>query len=170
MRKLAAVILAAFFFTGCATSNKRDGGFLSRHSGSKKVARGINKPAKGVSSLAAKGANAIGTRHALPGPDEALFRLALVSLKPSAERPVSAQGLRLLKRLKMEYPASPWTVHAARLMELVKVAEDLRQQNGALKAANQSLTKEIDELNENIEQLKHLDLELEQNARPATGR
>src|SRR5262249_9619927 len=41
--------------------------------------------------------------------DEALFQLALLSLRPATDREGNAQALQLLKRLKKEYPNSRWT-------------------------------------------------------------
>jgi hypothetical protein len=174
MRKLVILVLAASLFTGCATPKKGEsGGLMQRYSESKRLAQAVEMLAKGDSPGAAKVLNAICTGSAVPGvTDEALFRLALLSLKPSTERPASVQGYQLLKRLKKEYPTSPWTVQAAPLVELISVAEEFRHQNRNLKAANQSLTKEtnelnkkINELNKNLEQLKHLDQELEQKTR-----
>ena len=167
MKKLILLLMTASLFTGCATSRKGASvGFLDRHSGSKKLTHAVEILAKGDSSGAAKELDVICTGSAIPGvTDEALFRLALLSLKPTAEKPASAHGHQLLKRLKKEYPASPWTVQAAPLLELINIAEEQRRQNRNLKSANQSLTREVNELNKNMEQLKHLDLELEQKTR-----
>ena len=93
--------------------------------------------------------------------DEQLGTRVLAGMLPKA----TPNTITDPKRLKKEYPASPWTVQATPLLELIGVAEELRHQNRNFKAANQSLTKEINELNKNLEQLKHLDLELEQKSR-----
>jgi prefoldin subunit 5 len=45
---------------------------------------------------------------------------------------------------------------------LIRVAEVFRQQNGSLKAVNEALTGEINDLNNSIDQLKDLDRELEE--------
>ena len=45
------------------------------------------------------------------------------------------------------------------------MTEELRHQNRSLTSANQSLVREIDDLNGNLERLKRLDLELERKAR-----
>jgi hypothetical protein len=159
--------LAASLFTGCAsTKSGESGGFLQRYTVSNKLAQATDMLAKGDTAGATKVLTAICNSSSTPGvTDEALFRLAVLSLKPTAEKPASPQGHNLLKRLKKEYPASPWTVQATPLLELIGVAEELRHQNRNFKTTNQSLTKEINELNRNLEQLKHLDLELEQKSR-----
>jgi predicted RNase H-like nuclease (RuvC/YqgF family) len=86
-------------------------------------------------------------------------------LKPGLERPASAQTQQLLKRLAREYPKSPWTAQADQLNDLIEVADDLRHQNKSLKGSNQALSKEIADLNKNLERLKQLDQELEKSAR-----
>jgi hypothetical protein len=166
MRKLIALLLAASLCAGCASTRKGETGFIERYAGSKKLARAVELMEKGNSTSAARELSAICTSPAVPGvTDEALFRLALLSLKPAADRPVSGQAQQLLKRLRKEYPASPWTVQAAQLNDLLNQSDELKQQNRGLKASNQSLAKEVSEYNKVIKQLKALDLELEQNRR-----
>ena len=97
--------------------------------------------------------------------DEALFRLALLTMKAKADRPASAQAQRLLRRLKKEYPASQWTLLAAPVTDLVNLAEEQKRQNRALRTSNQALNREMEELSQRIEQLKHLDQELEKKSR-----
>jgi hypothetical protein len=166
MRKVIALLLAASLCAGCASTRKVEPGFIERYAGSKKLARAVELMEKGNSTAAARELSAICTSAAVPGvTDEALFRLALLSLKPTAERPVSGQAQQLLKRLRKEYPASPWTLQAAQLNDLLNLTEELKQQNRGLKATNQALAKEVSEYNKVIKQLKALDLELEQNRR-----
>ncbi len=154
-------------FSGCATPGKSDtAGFLQRYSASNRLAEAVELLSKGDAPGAAKLLDGISRGGAMPGvTDEALFRLALLSLRAGGETPASAQGRRLLRRLKKEYPASPWTLQAASLVELIGVADELKRQNRNLKGVNQSLTREIGDLNRNLERLKHLDLELEQKVR-----
>ena len=97
--------------------------------------------------------------------DEALFRLALLTIHPAAEGNGNPQALNLLKRLKKEYPASRWTVQSGQLLDLLAGAEELRRQVKSLKSQNQTLVSEVNELNRNIEQLKQLDQELEKRRR-----
>lgn len=166
MKRLAILLLTISLCTGCAASSKGRGGLLQSYSESKRLATAVDLLDKGESSRAAKMLEEISASKPVPGvTDEALFRLALLSLKPSTERPASAQGYQLLKRLKKEYPSSPWTAQVAPVLALIKVAEELRRLNKNYKSVNQTLSNEINELNRNIEQLKHLDLELEKKAR-----
>jgi FtsZ-binding cell division protein ZapB len=93
--------------------------------------------------------------------DEALFQLALLSLRPATDKDGNAQSLLLLKRLKKEYPNSRWAAQSAQLADMLAGIEELKRQNRSLKKSNQSLTNEVNELNRNIKQLKKLDQELE---------
>jgi GGDEF domain-containing protein len=112
---------------------------------------------------AAKRLKAIVNQRDVPGvTDEALFRLALLSMNPSMERPVSERGIQLLKRLKRDFPKSSWTVQAEPLLELIDVAENLKAQSRSLSNANQSLETENRDLATKLKQLKRLDMELEQ--------
>jgi TolA-binding protein len=183
MKRSAILFLTLFLCFGCATTRpgeKPDAGFLQRHSESKRLAAAVTLLQQGNNAGAVKALEAVCSDPPVPGvTDEALFRLALLSLKPSTERPASSQFQELLKRLRKEYPASPWTAQAAPLVDLINSAEELRRQNKTYRSANQSLTKDvnernkninelnknINELNKNIEQLKHLDLEIEKKTR-----
>jgi hypothetical protein len=174
MKRFAALFLTFSLCLGCASTRPgQKSGFLQHHSEANRLASVQTLLEKGDSSGAAKVLEAICSSPAEPGvTDEALFRLALLSLRPSAERPASAHGHQLLKRLKKEFPASPWTAQAAPLVELISSAEELKRQNRNYRATNQSLTRDVNELNKsikeltrNIEQLKHLDLEIEQKTR-----
>jgi TolA-binding protein len=148
-------------------------GMLQSFSESRKLASARSQLEKGDSLGAARILEGIVNAGSIPGvTDEALFRLAILTLKPSLEHPASQQGHQLLRRLKKEYPNSPWTVQASPLLDLVNTAEELRRQNRSYRSTNQTLTREvndlnknINELNKNIEQLKHLDLELERKTR-----
>jgi len=174
MKRAAILLLALSLCGGCATPRPGEkGGFLQHYSESRRLDSALALLGKGDSAGAAKILEAICSGNPVPGvTDEALFRLALLSLKPSAERPATPQGHQLLRRLKKEYPNSPWTAQAAPLVELIGSAEELRRQNRNYRGANQSLTREvnelnksINELNKNLEQLKHLDLEIEKKSR-----
>jgi hypothetical protein len=174
MKRCAALFLACALCFGCANSRPgQKSGFLQHHTEANRLATAQTLLEKGDSFGAAKALEAICSSPAEPGvTDEALFRLALLSLKPSPERPASPQGHQLLRRLKKEYPASPWTAQAAPLVELINSAEELRRQNRNYRTSNQALTRDVNELNKNIkeltksiEQLKHLDLEIEKKTR-----
>ena len=174
MRRCAVVFLVLLLCCGCATSRPGEtGGFLQRHLESRRLASALTLLGKGDGPAAARILEAICADPPAAGvTDEALFRLALLSLRPSAERPASPRGHQLLKRLATEYPDSPWTAQAAPLVELIGSAEELRRQNRNLRTTNQSLAREaselkknVKELNRNIEELKHLDLEIEKKTR-----
>jgi outer membrane PBP1 activator LpoA protein len=188
MRKLLTSILCALLLGGCATTKpeketapnqqraeqerqgkgpkKQENAAQRRTAQSKRLARALDLLEEGDAAGASKLLTAICSARSVPGvTDEALFRLALLTLKPSPERAASRQGQHLLRRLREEYPSSPWTLQAAPLIELINIDEDVRHQNRSLKSNNQALTKKINELNDTIEQLKHLDLELEQKNR-----
>jgi hypothetical protein len=160
MRKQTILLLSAFFFTGCATiDNWQPGG---RHSGPTTLAPALGKLSAGDSPGAAKVLKKVCESRAVSGvTDEALFRLALLSLKPTPDIPVSRRGRQLLQRLKKEYPASPWTRQAAPLIDLIKVVDELTHHNQDLEADNESLTRQISVLNDHIKQLKYLEVELE---------
>jgi len=109
---------------------------------------------------------AISDSSGVPGvTDEALFRLALLSLHPATDKEGNALALQLLKRLKKEYPDSRWTAQSGQLADMLAGVEELRRQNRSLKKNNQSLVNEVNELNRNIKQLKRLDQELEKARR-----
>lgn len=96
--------------------------------------------------------------------DEALFRLALLSLKEDG-----GKGLRraqaLLERLADRYPDSLWTRQSAPLLSHLADDRTLRNRQRELKnlkELNLSLSRDNRELRQSLEQLKQLDLELEQ--------
>lgn len=165
MRKWALLLTAALLCAGCA-STRGGGGMIQRYSGSRQLQQAEEMLAKGDAGGAAKTLSSLVNAPAVPGvTDEALFRLALLTLKPGLEKPASAQAHQLLKRLDKEFPKSPWTELASPLSELVGVADELKRQNKSLKGSNQSLSRELSELSKRMEQLKHLDQELEKKSR-----
>jgi hypothetical protein len=100
--------------------------------------------------------------------DEALFRLALLTVPSDLNREQTTVAARLLGRLQREYPNSPWATQAYPLSEMVEelprrvlTASELRRQLKTLKDLNLSLTRENKELKLNIERLKIIDMELE---------
>lgn len=175
MKRFVLLIMAAALFGGCASGRpgEKSTGFLQSYSESRRLSSARTLLEKGDSAGAAKVLESICSGAPIPGvTDEALFRLSLLTLKPSAERPASPQAHHLLKRLKKEFPSSPWSLQAAPLIELISSSEELRRQNRTYRSNNQTLTREVNELNKNIneltrniEQLKHLDLELEKKTR-----
>ena len=188
MKRSAILLLVLSLSFGCATpphqgekgekiekveKTEKSAGFLQHYTEKRRLASAVALLEKGDVTGSTRVMEEICSGVPVPGvTDEALFRLALLSLKPNGDRPVSAQGHHYLKRLKKEYPSSPWTLQAAPIAELIGSVEELRRQNKNYRSSNQSLTKEVNELNKNIselskniEQLKHLDLEIEKNTR-----
>jgi len=172
MKRVAALILALALCSGCAAFQKIAGERSApsqAEAQGKRLASAVALLQQGNNPGAVKALEAICAAPAVPGvTDEALFRLALLTLKASAERPASSQAGQLLKRLKKEYPASPWTLQAQPLVGIINSAEEARRQveelrrlNRNYKSENHKLSNEIRELNSSIEKLKHLDLELE---------
>lgn len=154
MKKI--VLLLIVFVNGCAILNTGD------TTKPAELSKATAQLEAGDKTGAAATFTTITDSSAVPGvTDEALFRLALLSLRPATEKDGNAQALQLLKRLKKEYPDSRWTVQAGQLADTLASVEELRRQNRSLKKSNQSLVNEINELNRNIKQLKQLDKDLE---------
>lgn len=96
--------------------------------------------------------------------DEALFRLALLSLREDGVKGLQ-RSQALLERLVDRYPASLWTKQSAPLLSHLTEARILRNQQRELKSLRQqnlSLSRDNREMRQSLEQLKQLDLELEQ--------
>ena len=96
--------------------------------------------------------------------DEALFRLALLSLKEDGGKGL-LRAQTLLERLADKYPGSLWTKQSAPLLSHLAEARILRNRQRELKSLrehNLSLSRDNRELRQSLEQLKQLDLELEQ--------
>ena len=165
----------ALLIAGCAASTPSttgsSPGFMDRFSESRKLGEGVELLDEGKPVAAARMFHAVTTGKPVRGvTDEALFRLALLSLRGGEKGYANAS--QLLKRLKREYPASIWTAQAAPLAALLSDVEELREQNRSLKGNSQAqnkeigdLKKEISALNSQIRQLKNLELELEQRGR-----
>ena len=104
--------------------------------------------------------------------DEALFRLALLSLEPGEKKIDTAKTARSLELILNNYPSSPWRSHAAALNGLLDAYDMSRREIAemdksirGLKNTNTSLGKENRELHEDIKRFKKLDLELERKRR-----
>lgn len=162
MRRLLALSVVALC-AGCASVSEWWQGLGAHREPEKKTQPAEQKrPAQGepvgsVKAAKKSPAGKTGTATA----DQVLFRRALLALKPSRETVVSKRGRQLLIRLKREYPASPWSAEAAPILELIEIADELSRENRELKATNDSLSAEVEELNSNIEKMKRLDMELE---------
>ena len=95
--------------------------------------------------------------------DEALFRLALLSLRDEGTKG-SARTQELLRRLSDEYPQSIWAYQGAPLavyLAGVRTLKDRQREIRTLKELNLSLSRDNREMHQSMERLKSLDLELE---------
>lgn len=178
MFKRAPILLIVVLLAGCATSgtttttgSSSEGGIMDRYAESRKLEEAVDLLEEGKTVGAARVLHTVATGKRVPGvTDEALFRLALLALRGGEKgQALSSQHLR---RLKKEYPGSPWTLQAAPLASLLNEMEELKEQNRSLKGNSQALNrevgdlkKEINALNSQIRQLRNLDLELEQRGR-----
>ena len=151
MENKASAILAAALLTGCAAVTDY------WHGAGDSATR--KPPAREARSAARAPKNGSKAKPA----DQAMFRRALLALEPNRETIVSGRGRQLLERLKKEYPASPWSVGAAQVNGVIDIADELARQNKELKAANDSLAREVEGLNRSIEQMKQLERELEKS-------
>ena len=173
MKKLALAAIVALMTTGCATSQHGGFVFIDHFSQQRKLAAAVSQIEKGKVGAATDTLTALCAENGVDGiTDEALFRLSLLQLKAAGDKDY-LQSQQTLERLHKEYPKSPWAIQSAQLLDLVNAASEQRHQNRNLRANNQSLTKENQslikenkELRQNMEQLKHLDLKLEQKTRP----
>lgn len=163
MKKLVLFIVTGSLFTGCAAIPDHWQG-AGGHPVRRSLAPGVRELSAGDTAASVKALKRASEGKAVSGvTDEVLFRLALLSLKPNRETLVSRRGRHLLKRLKKEYPSSPWTAQAAQLFELIKLVDELYLQNKEVTAAKESLSKEVEVLKHNIQQSKNLDMELEKS-------
>ncbi len=167
VKKLPICFIVIALCQGCASTGKTpQGNLVQRYTASRQLEQADEMLGRGDAAGAAKALHAVVSAPPAPGvTDQALFRLALLTLKPGLERSASVQSQQLLRRLAREYPKSPWNAQAAQLNDLIEVADDLRRQNKSLKGNNQTLTREISDLNKSLERLKRLDQELEKNVR-----
>ncbi|MBT1071455.1 tetratricopeptide repeat protein [Pelotalea chapellei] len=131
-----------------------DGAIAKLRAGNEKEARGLLE-------------QLIAEKTSYGGTDEALFRLALLSLRDEGNKgTVKAQ--KLLEQLAKEYPNSLWARQsaplAAHLVEERHLRENVRELKN-LRELNYSLNRDNKELRQILERLKSLDLELEQKIR-----
>jgi hypothetical protein len=161
---VAASCLAA---SGCASFRSQD--FVVRFSQGQKLSQAIDSLEKGNPYNATRLLREICAAKGVAGvTDEALFRLALLSIDAEPDRNNLSAPLKFLDRLQKEYPNSPWTAQATPLADFLEEhsdklqrAQELRRQVRSYKDLNLSLARENKELRQSIERLKNLDLELE---------
>jgi len=166
MTRIVLLTILLLAVCGCASLQRGEEKLVKHFTQSKNLSEAKTMLETGDRSGAVKALTAVTEAGDIPGvTDEALFMLALLSLRPGVEPDGNLQSLQLLKRLKTEYPASLWTTQSRQLLELLPGVEEMRRQVRTLKNSNQSLNNEVNELNRNIDQLKQLDQELEKKRR-----
>lgn len=167
--------MALFFgLNSCATMNMSGNPVLYRFNQSSKLSSAIDMLKEGEEDAAIKLLVEISSGKGVPGvTDEALFRLGLLYLGNDSEIEGVYKAQKTLGWLRREYPKSLWAAQSSGLLEFLVKARpalensmELRRQIKNLKDLNLYLTRENKKLLLNIEQLKTLDLELEQKARP----
>ncbi len=164
---IAGVTALILTSSGCASLKGQS--FVARFSQGQKLSEAVDSLKKGNPYRATKLLKQICAEKGVPGvTDEALFRLALLSIDTDLDRENIATTFKLLDRLQKEYPDSAWTAQAAPLAnflgehaEKLQKAQELHRQVKSYKDLNLSLTRENKELRQSIERLKDLDLELE---------
>jgi hypothetical protein len=163
MIRMLAFICALLWLSGCSSARVGQVGMVNSFTQNRNLSRAVEMLEGGKAGEAARLLTAICDAKGVDGvTDEALFRLALLSLN---DRDGTGQSHRILQRLRKEYPRSPWTAQAGPLAEFIDTADELRRQNKNYRALNQNLSRENKELNQNIEKLKQLDMELERKSR-----
>ena len=184
IRTFFTIPFLLLLLTGCATTGS-GGNLLTRLTEGRRLSEAIDHLEKGNLDTAATILEGITKQAGVSGvTDEALFRLAIIRLQNNTNG--ASQTTALLERLIRDYPGSPWTKQGVPLLEYVSSIDDARKLARNLKILNLSLTrdnkelrttnqnlgkenkdlaKENKELHQNIEKLKHLDIELEKKSR-----
>ncbi|ACM20735.1 lipoprotein, putative [Geotalea daltonii FRC-32] len=169
MKKI--LFMMFLILSGCATG--REGSGVLHHGRDSSLARAVKLYDEGKEHEAEKWLREVVSKEGVAGvTDEALFRLSLIQLKAGIVREDMEQSLKRLETLQRDYPSSPWTRLSVPLVAVIKEAQRqnreiraLAREIPSLKGHNLSLIKENKELRKTIEQLKHLDMELEKKPR-----
>lgn len=172
--RLCLVILLMLALSGCAAVQKTIDVQRHRLTQGDRLDSAVSLLEKGDTSGAARLLQEVVAAKGVPGvTDEAIFRLALLTVPTELEQDEIGQAAKLLDRLQREYPKSPWTAQSVGLADFltglprrVQAASELRRQLKTLRDLNLSLTRENKELRLNIEKLKILDVELERKTKP----
>jgi TolA-binding protein len=151
MTRIFLQVFVVLLLAGCA-SWQQEGGVLYSFAQSRSLAKGITLLEKGDTAGAIRLFEAIGSAEGVEGvTDEALFRLALLSLKPQHDRDGNAFAEQALNRLVKEYPGSQWSVTGKVLAGVLSSCSD---QQTEFRNSRAELQSEITELRENQEELK----------------
>ncbi len=159
-----AVLILVMVNAGCASLDRGMPHFITRseernlEAGLGQLRAGNEQSARDLLEKVVDGVSIAGVT------DEALFRLALLSLKEDGGKG-SLRAQALLERLADKYPGSLWTKQSAPLLAHLVDVRTLRNRQRELKnlkELNLSLNNNNRELRQSLERLKQLDLELEQ--------
>lgn len=167
--RLILITLLSLALSGCTTVQKTIEVQRQRLAQEDRLESAVKHLEQGDAEGAAKLLQSVVTAPGVPGvTDEALFRLALLTVPTELEQDEISQAAKLFDRLQREYPTSPWSTQSTYLADFLsglprrlQAASELRRQVKTLKDLNLSLTRENKELRLNIEKLKILDVELE---------
>jgi len=173
-KKVAIIITLSYLVYGCSTLNPQGVSLLHRLDQGAKLSAAKDMLKKGDIDRAIEILTRISTDKGMPGvTDEALFRLALIHLGNGMDDERLAKAQKALEQLHREYPGSLWAIQSSGIQEFIARARsafensrEMRRQIKDLQNLNMHLSEENKKLRLNIEQLKTLDLELEQRQRP----
>lgn len=168
-RKAIITVVTALALASSGCASLKGQGFVSRFSQRQKLSEAVDSLQKNNPYRATRLLKQICAEKGIPGvTDEALFRLALLSINTDLDRENVTTTFKLLERLQKEYPDSAWTAQAGPLADFLgehaaklQKAQELSRQVKSYKDLNLSLARENKELRQSIERLKDLDLELE---------
>lgn len=158
-----AILLLCLMISGCASLERSTPRFVKSpeernlEAGLKELRSGNEQSAHNFLEKTVEGVPKAGVT------DEALFRLALLSLEENGNKGLM-RALALLERLADKYPDSIWTSQSAQLLSHLSEVKALRnrlRELKTLKEINLSLNRDNKEMRQSLEQLKQLDLELE---------
>jgi hypothetical protein len=159
----AALLFLCLMISGCASFDRSMPHFITSteeqnlKAGLGQLRAGNVQTARNLLEKVVDGAPVVGVT------DEALFRLALLSLKEDGSKGL-LRAESLMERLSDNYPDSLWTRQSAQLLaHLVefKALRNRQRELKALKEQNLSLSRDNKEMRQSLEQLKQLDMELE---------
>ena len=165
-RIICISLLSLVFMTaGCTGRNGRSPSFMAFSDQEQTLDGAVDKLRAGkepqARSLLEK---VVGAAPKAGVTDEALFRLALLSLNEDGGKGFQ-RSQSLLEKLAATYPDSIWTRQSAPLLSHLvdyRVFRTRQRELKALKELNYSLSRDNKEMRQSLEQLKRLDLELEQ--------